>query len=93
MDRDELYEYSEKVQKLLDSNYISADVYPHWNLPVIVIDIHWGDWKHDHGRAKWLISQHGGDFITSKVTEENGSDCYSAEHYFAFMDGWKDDAA
>lgn len=90
MTDEKILEYTEKVQKLLDRDHICADVYPHYGLPVVVIDIHWGDWKHDHGRAKWLVSQHGGNLIGSKVTEENGSDCYSAEHYFYFGDGWKD---
>ena len=48
----------------------------------ICVSISWGDWKHDHGYLRCLMSYIGyteGDEI---VTEENGSDCYSSVHYF-----------
>ncbi len=44
-----------------------------------------GDWKHDHLRVVRLIN---GTFlpdeIREEVTEEDGSDCYSAVHIFTF---------
>lgn len=42
MTDEKILEYTEKVQKLLDRDHICADVYPHYGLPVVVIDIHWG---------------------------------------------------
>ena len=52
-------------------------------LEVLKIDISWGDWKHDHLRAKWVVE----DVLNinvrrwdETVTEEDGSDCYSATH-------------
>lgn len=54
------------------------------DLPVIDIEISWGDWKHDHLRLDYLI-QNGGfglKKMTSWTTEEDGSDCYSGVHRF-----------
>ena len=76
-------EISEKIDKYLRDNRLYADVHPYWDdLPVIEVDIHWGDWKHEHLRAKWLLEEIGVTFINTVVTEENGSDCYSATHRF-----------
>ena len=76
-------EISEKVEKYLRDNKLWASVEPCWDdLPVIEVDINWGDWKHEHLRAKWLLEEVGIHFINTKVTEENGSDCYSARHRF-----------
>ena len=76
-------EISEKIDKYLRDNRLYADVQPYWDdLPVIEVDIHWGDWKHEHLRTKWLLEEIGVSFINTIVTEENGSDCYSAIHRF-----------
>lgn len=49
---------------------------------LIYIAKDWGDWKHDHGWLDDLMSHLGYDCLNTIVTEENGSDCYSAEHIF-----------
>lgn len=88
------YEVAEKVQKLLDGEDVFAEVWPsNTGLPACIVSIRWGDWKHEHLRAKWLCEQHGGYVMSSAVTEEDGSDCYSAEHRIVFIDGFKEDAA
>ena len=85
------YEVSEKVQKLLDSDNLNADVWPsNTGLPACIVSIRWGDWKHDHGRMRWLCQEHGGYVMSQVVTEENGSDCYSAKYRVVFIDGYKE---
>ena len=67
---------------LLD-NGVYAEVYHYaTGIPAIVVSISWGDWKHHHGWANSLMQYLGYTEIGNRVTEENGSDCYSAEHYF-----------
>lgn len=67
----------------LNDNGVWAEVYPYQHdMPVLVVDIRWGDWKHEHLWAKNLMEFLGYKEIGSKVTDEDGSDCYSAEHYF-----------
>ena len=67
----------------LKDNGVWAEVYPYQHdMPVLVVSISWGDWKHDHLWARNLMSYLGYKEIGDRVTEENGSDCYSAEHYF-----------
>lgn len=51
----------------------------------ISVEINWGDWKHDHLRCKYLTERFfdeiGKDVvIETEITEEDGSDCYSAIH-------------
>ena len=83
MEENTLYRLCEKVEKYLNDNRIYSDVTPYGNgLPVINVSISWGDWKHDHGRAKWLMHELGATYVGSEETEENGSDCYSAVHTF-----------
>lgn len=50
---------------------------------IVSVGIRKGDWKHQHGRAKYLLQRefHAVWFVT-EVTEEDGSDNYSAVHYF-----------
>ena len=93
MTAEELYDLSDKVQEMIDKEGGRADVYP-WNvnydMPVVIVSISWGDWKHDHGFVKYLCKKHGGVVISSTVTEEDGSDCYSADHIVAFVEGFKE---
>lgn len=46
------------------------------------ITIEWGDWKHDHGLCRSIMEDLGYLFLDENVTEEDGSDCYSAIHHY-----------
>lgn len=54
----------------------------------IYIDISWGDWKHDHLWSSYItrefLKEKGYEVVSedSNVTEEDGSDTYSAIHSF-----------
>ena len=67
------------VHDFLNDNGVWAEV---WYENEIAVSISWGDWKHDHLWARDLMSYLGYTEIGNKVTEEDGSDCYSAVHYF-----------
>ena len=71
----------EIIEKILRNNNISAEVHQK-NNNVVEVEISWGDWKHDHMRAKYLLNNAGFEFISTIVTEEDGSDTYSAVHFF-----------
>lgn len=47
------------------------------------VEISWGDWKHSFIWLDTLMGYIGYKFDNEEVTEENGSDCYSAIHYFS----------
>ena len=70
------------IAKYLSDNELRAEVYPECEGKVIAVSIDWGDWKHEHGYCKNLMGYLGYTEMGSRVTEENGSDCYSAIHYF-----------
>lgn len=47
--------------------------------------VEWGDWKHSHGRLDYLVNNELKPIsIDSVVTEEDGSDTYSAKHTYCF---------
>lgn len=79
-------EKAEEICKMLRDNDIYADVEQYDDLPVVNVSIYRGDWKHEHARAKWLISENikGVIYLNTKVTEDDGSDCYSADHRYIF---------
>ena len=49
---------------------------------VIVASVEWGDWKHDHSYCDHLMRECGYVCTDEQVTEEDGSDCYSAIHFY-----------
>lgn len=71
-----------RLNKCFEENGIFAEVYQYGELPVVCAEITWGDWKHDHLRADWLAEENGFAKMKVEVTEEDGSDTYSATHYY-----------
>lgn len=70
------------IDKYLSDNGIYGETYKSDN--IIIVDIEWGDWKHDHIWCENLMGYIGYSVACEEeVTDENGSDCYSARHYFA----------
>ena len=49
---------------------------------LLSITIEWGDWKHDHGFADYLMQKMGYTLLSEQITEEDGSDCYSSIHIY-----------
>ena len=68
------------IQQYLEAHQIYACIWE--DNDQIVIGIEWGDWKHDHLYCIYLMSEIGYEQVSEELTEEDGSDCYSAEHYF-----------
>ncbi len=49
----------------------------------VCIGITWGDWRHDHANADHIMeTAFGFKVIDETVTEEDGSDTYSAVHTY-----------
>ena len=70
----------EKVLKLLGDYEIYAEV--NYDNYEITIDISWGDWKHTHMLCDRIMEQAGFDLDRAVVTEEDGSDTYSASRTY-----------
>ena len=77
-------DHYEKVQAILREGKIYGEVETTAD-GKITVDIEWGDWKHEHGYLKYLMNQNGYIHLGQEVTEEDGSDCYSASHTFMFV--------
>ena len=48
----------------------------------ILVCISWGDWKYQHLACEQVMKRLGYIQVQEVITEDNGSDCYSAEHTF-----------
>lgn len=71
----------EQVEQLLNACELYYEVYG--DNSQFSIEIEWGDWKHDHGFCDHLIETvFGRKCINEEVTEEDGSDAYSAVHTY-----------
>lgn len=66
----------ELLEKKLTDYGIYADVSE--DKTYFYINIEWGDWKHDHLYLHYLMIDLNLEYESHRVTEENGSDCYSA---------------
>lgn len=83
MTKELTYMIIESIEKKLAEYNVACDVYEDYC--GICLEINWGDWKHEHLCAKWIAGEVLDTLglkytITSQVTEEDGSDCYSAIH-------------
>lgn len=77
----------ERIYKGLEKyNLYPEEVYTYFDGDTssqrIVVSIHKGDWKHEHLRCDMLMQKMGYIPDGSLVTEEDGSDCYSADRYY-----------
>lgn len=74
-----------KIYDLIKENHLFGEIVEEKE-NMIAIEISWGDWKHDHLRLNWIMQENFPEIkkIDTFTTEEDGSDCYSAIHYFYF---------
>lgn len=80
--REELEE-TEQIDKFLSDNGLYHDGVSRDADGDICVEIVWGDWKHEHIWCDHLMGYLGYTTACETiVTEENGSDCYSAIHYY-----------
>ena len=70
----------QKIQEKLKENDLFHDVYEFG--PFVVVEITWGDWKHDHIFTDHIMKELGYTLYSEQETETNGSDCYSSIHYY-----------
>lgn len=76
-----------QVSKYLQAHEVYSGVYMRGD--ELLVDVERGDWKHDHGSVRYLVKKFfkvafGKDVIDNQtVTDENGSDNYSAIHTFS----------
>ena len=82
-----MLEMEKKIYELMSENHIMGEVVDYNDqMRMIAVEVRWGDWKHEHWRMDWLMKENFTDLrsIHEVTTEDNGSDCYSAIHYYYF---------
>ena len=66
-----------------DPMYFEMDI--DTNAMCLIISVDWGDWKHEHALLDSIAKETTNPiYMYQKTTEEDGSDCYSADHYFFY---------
>lgn len=73
----------EKIAMILGENEITFLDVESQGLGILKVSIIWGDWKHEHARLDWFMTEIlGAKLIGSRKTDDGESDCYSADHYY-----------
>lgn len=75
------------LELMLQANNLYHDSYDYDAFVAIMIE--WGDWKHEHLAMDYIMDQLGFDLYDTILTEEDGSDCYSAERRYILRDSEK----
>ena len=91
MNRQKAEEIAEKInQKFKEEDFHESAYATFKNEFVgycVAVDIERGDWKHDHGFADYLVEQVAKPNLAKTIlTEDDGSDCYSAIHEYYYLD-------
>lgn len=76
-----------KIHELMTENHIMGEMVDYnEQIKMVAVEVIWGDWKHEHGRLDYLMKQNFPNLrsIHTATTEEDGSDYYSAIHYYYF---------
>ena len=79
---DETLEETHMLDKYISDNEVYHDGVWHETENIVAVQCEWGDWKHTHGWLRTMMGYIGYKEVYEDVTEENGSDCYSATHGF-----------
>ena len=74
------------IHKFMMENHINGEIVDYnEQTKMIAVEITRGDWKHDHLRMDYFMQRtYDIRSIITQTTEEDGSDCYSAIHYYYF---------
>ena len=73
-------EETSRIYQFLNDNGVDGEVSSADN--EVYVYISWGDWKHDHAWCQELMRYLGYKRVSFDVTDEDGSDCFSAEHIY-----------
>ena len=72
----------QEIQAAFNEVRLSVDAIYQIEDNEVLICISWGDWNHEHLACEQIMKKLGYTQVQEVITEDNGSDCYSAEHTF-----------
>lgn len=77
---DKVYDYLIKNELFYEPYFTGVKIN---GKQVIAIEVEWGDWKHEHLYLDHVMAKFGNvQHLTTENTETDGSDCYTARHYY-----------
>ena len=82
MEKQQLQQALDKVNETFREN--DSDLYAEYSISqdIVYINIEWGDWKHEHCYADYVMESNGFTKIGEELIMEDGEDCYSSTHYY-----------
>ena len=84
MDEQQLQQAIDKANETFRENQCNLYAEPTLKGNLVTIKIEWGDWKHEHGYADYVMQQNGFVKVGEQDYEEDGSDCYSSTHVYYY---------
>lgn len=84
---EKIMDMDKRINSLMAEHHLFGEIVEeNAEIKMIGVEITWGDWKHDHIRLDWIMTENFKNLrsIHTMTTEEDGSDCYSAIHYYYF---------
>ena len=72
----------QEIQAAFKAKALSVDEIYEIEDNEILVCISWGDWRHQHLACDRIMKELGYFKEQEVITEDNGTDCYSAEHTF-----------
>ena len=75
--------YEEDVKRIFKENNLTYEWWVQDDGGIVVV-VEWGDLKHDHVFLKYVMRKNHYRVVEEIVTEEDGSDAYSAEYVFKY---------
>lgn len=79
---EDIWSAMEKAEKALEDAAVASAVSVDEDRDLIEVWIAWGDWKHEHASADYVLAGLGFEKVAETVIEEDGSDCYTSSHYY-----------
>ena len=76
--------YEQDVKRIFKENNMTYDWWVNPTDGSIVVEVMWGDWKHDHRYLQYIMARNHYRVVNRVVTEEDGSDAFSAEYEFKY---------
>lgn len=78
---------TEKIEELMAKYHIMGEIVGYYeDSKLITLEVTWGDWKHSHKLLDSLMWEEFEELkkVKEVTTEEDGSDCYTAIHFYYF---------
>lgn len=78
---------NKELRQIVSNLFKENEIHHNFNVSngIVDVSVEWGDWKHEHLFLRNLMRKNNFALMDEHITEEDGSDCYSAEHRYMYL--------